>query len=228
MSAEPQPSPAHPSAPPRIRVGQRLLAWFGATLLKILGRTLRVECHDDAGFYHPKRHTPVLVCLWHNRILGSVLAEYHEHGGTTRPVPLSVLTSASKDGGLLAAFVRHFRMGHVRGSSSRRGATALLEIQSHLTGGSDIAITPDGPRGPCYHLAPGILYLAQRTGTPIVPLLVEVSSFWKVGKRWDAFRIPKPFAKVTTRYLAPLTIPPGDDAAFEIELQKLAKIMGAD
>jgi len=212
---------------PQVRFSQRVIAWIAATLLKLLAKTLRVESHDKARFYDPTRKEPVLVCLWHNRILGATLVDVQFL--YKRPLPLNVLTSASKDGGMLAALVKHFRMGNIRGSSSRRGAAALLELKRNLSAGCDIVITPDGPRGPCYHMAPGILYLAANTSTPIVPLVVEMNSFWKFGKRWDAFRMPKPFSTVIARYLPPITIGSIDNpAAFAAEKKRLVEIMGED
>jgi lysophospholipid acyltransferase (LPLAT)-like uncharacterized protein len=118
-----------------------------------------------------------------------------------------VLTSASKDGGWLAAVARRFRMGAVRGSSSRRGTAALLELTRHLGEGGDIAVTPDGPRGPNYKIAPGLLFLAQRTGTRIVPVDIQITRFWRIGKKWDALWIPKPFSRITLIYRPPLEIP---------------------
>lgn len=114
-------------------------------------------------------------------------------------------------------------MGAVRGSSSRRGAAALLELSRHLGGGGDIAITPDGPRGPNYSIAPGILYLAQNAGVSIVPMEVQISRYWRIGKRWDALWIPKPFAKVTITFHAPLEI----IGSPEEEIPRLDAAMGA-
>lgn len=210
---------------PQIKLSQRIVAWIAAALLKLLAKTLRVQIHDQAGFYDQSRKHPLLLCLWHNRILGATLVDARFL--SKRPLPLNVLTSASKDGGMLAALVKHFRMGNIRGSSSRRGAAALLESKRSLSEGCDIVITPDGPRGPCYHLAPGILYLAASTATPIVPMVVEMKRFWKFGKRWDAFRMPKPFSTVIVHYLPPITVGNLEDpAAFTAEENRLKAILG--
>ena len=174
---------------------QSLAAFLAGLLLKALARTLRVEWKDAAGCYSGGRTRPVIICIWHNRILGAILCDYR--AARARRIPLSVLTSASKDGGWLAAIARKFRMGAVRGSSSRRGAAAVLEISRHIGGGGDIAITPDGPRGPNYSIAPGVIYLAQHAGVGIVPMEVQISRYWRIGKRWDALWIPKPFSRVS-------------------------------
>ena len=192
------------SAAAAITPMQSIAAFLGGLLLKTLGLTLRIRWIDEAGFYSAARQRPVIVCIWHNRILGAILGDHRAN--QRRLLPLSVLTSASKDGGWLAAIVRKFRMGAVRGSSSRRGAAAILEISRHLGCGGDIVITPDGPRGPNYSIAPGILYIAQHAGVEIVPMEVQLSRFWRIGTRWDALWIPKPFSKITVTFRAPLSV----------------------
>lgn len=209
------------SAPSKITPLQSIAAFFGAIVLKALARTLRVEWKDEAGCYSPARQRPVIVCIWHNRLLGAVLGDFR--AGQRRRVPLSVLTSASKDGGWLAAIAKKFRMGSIRGSSSRRGAAALLEISRHLGGGGDIAITPDGPRGPNYSIAPGILYLARHAGVGIVPLEIQISRYWRIGKKWDALWIPKPFAKLTMILHPAIEVQRSD----EEEMPRLDAAMGA-
>jgi lysophospholipid acyltransferase (LPLAT)-like uncharacterized protein len=216
----PKPATAH-----KITLPQHLASFAGGGLLKLLGRTLRFRWEDHARFYDPTRTEPVILCIWHNRLLGAILGDYR----TVRrhPVPLKVLTSASKDGGWLAAMAKRFRMGNVRGSSSRRGAAALIELSRQLAAGSDIAITPDGPRGPNYHVAPGIIHLAQRGNAPIVPVKVELGSYWRIGRKWDALWIPKPFSRLTLKYLEPLTIST-DAGSLEAESERLARTMGTD
>ena len=214
-----------PAAAQKITLIQTLASFAGGALLKMLGSTLRVRIEDRARFYDQSRTAPVILCIWHNRLLGGILGDHRAR--RRRVCPVSVLTSASKDGGWLAAMAKRFRMGNVRGSSSRRGAAALLELSSHLASGGDIAITPDGPRGPNYHLAPGIIHLAQRTGVRIVPVKIQIGSHWRIGRKWDALWIPKPFSRLTLSFLEPLTISP-DDSALDAESERLAKVMGAD
>lgn len=190
----------------------------------MLGRTCRVRIEDEHGFCDPQRKHPLILCLWHNRLLGGTLGHYRVYPKRRVP-PLSVLTSASKDGGWLAAFMRRFRMGAIRGSSSRRGVAALLEMAKHLRAGGDVAITPDGPRGPNYHIAPGVIHLAQREEVGIVPMEIQMSRYWRIGKRWEALWIPKPFSKITVTYHAPLTLAPGKEA-LETETARLDAALG--
>ena len=86
-------------------------------------------------------------------------------------------------------------MGSVRGSSSRRGSTAIRELTALLESGVDLAITPDGPRGPKYTLGPGAVFLSQKTCIPIMLLHARYHSAIRL-KTWDNFAIPLPFSRV--------------------------------
>src|SRR5881398_1383411 len=81
------------------------------------------------------------------------------------------------------------------GSSSRLGASAILQLTDVLASGRDVVITPDGPRGPAYELGPGIIYLAQKSGAAVLPVNMEYSSYWRLGS-WDRFIVPRPFSRV--------------------------------
>lgn len=110
------------------------------------------------------------------------------------PRKLAALVSASKDGALLAAVLGKFGVEQVRGSSSRRGPQALLELTTRGERGYDLAVTPDGPKGPRYIAQPGVISLAQVTGFPIIP--VTCNTHRKVClKSWDGFQIPLPFSR---------------------------------
>jgi len=119
---------------------------------------------------------------------------------------LAALISASKDGAFLAAILENFGVQPVRGSSSRRGAQALLELSSWAERGYDLAVTPDGPRGPAYIVQDGVMTLAQVTGLPIVPFSYRLS--WKIKvKSWDRFQIPLPFARCEMFFGDPIPVP---------------------
>ncbi len=98
-------------------------------------------------------------------------------------------------------------MGSVRGSSSRRGSTALRELSLKLEQGYDLAITPDGPRGPKYSLGPGVIFLSQKTGAPIMPLHARYHHAFRL-KTWDTFPIPLPFSRVDITMDPYITIDP--------------------
>ena len=107
---------------------------------------------------------------------------------------MAAMVSASKDGGMLARILEHFHVEPVRGSSSRRGPQALRELITWGERGYDLAITPDGPRGPRYHVQEGVVSTAQITGLVIVPVSYRLN--WKLQlKSWDRFQVPLPFAR---------------------------------
>jgi lysophospholipid acyltransferase (LPLAT)-like uncharacterized protein len=135
-----------------------------------------------------------IFCIWHNR-LALCVKLYYAFGQKRDNAPgLAGLVSASKDGALLSAIFQRFGVQPVRGSSSRRGAQALIELNTWAERGYDLAITPDGPRGPRYVFADGAVTLAQVTGLPLVPASYHLN--WKIQlKSWDRFQIPLPFTR---------------------------------
>ena len=202
---------------------ERLLALTGATILKTLFLTLRLRIEDRCGVLKEDAGSPVIVCFWHNRILGITFA--FDRIYPKKRAGVTVLTSPSKDGEILAQLVGAFGMKAVRGSSSRRGSRALLELVKLIRSGRDIAITPDGPRGPRYSLGPGIILLAQTTGTRIVPAHASFSRCVRM-KTWDGFIIPLPFSKVSVTMGEALAIPAELTAEeFETKRQNLEDLL---
>lgn len=189
-----------------------LYAGAAAGLIRGLGLTWRLRLDDPHGYADPSKwRRPMIWAFWHNRIAGMPMI-YQRWFRHRRCV---VLTSPSKDGEVLARTMAHFDLGAVRGSSSRRGARAMVELARHIRDGTDLIFTPDGPRGPKYHLHPGLVQLASLTSTPVVPIVVEISRF-HVFQSWDAFRLPKPGATVTARMLEAIEVPGGlDETGFE-------------
>ena len=169
----------------------RWLVAFGFYLLQVWARTLRYQIDDRANFFGKPITGNYIAALWHNRLLliSFVLKKFFPDR------PGAGLISASRDGDLIADATQRFGFDVVRGSSSRMGASALLELSEILGSGRDVLLTPDGPRGPVYELGQGIIFLAQKTGAQVVPVNMEYSSCWRV-KSWDRFMIPRPFAKV--------------------------------
>jgi lysophospholipid acyltransferase (LPLAT)-like uncharacterized protein len=178
----------------KLKIEGSLARWliaFGFRLLQLWARTLRFEIEDRAGIIGRPVTENYIGALWHNRLLifPIVLRRFfpNRHG--------AALISASHDGDLLAEAVQRFNYDVVRGSSSRLGASAILQLTQVLASGRDVVITPDGPRGPAYELGPGIIFLAQRSGAAVLPINLEYSHCWRLGS-WDRFIVPRPFAKV--------------------------------
>jgi len=132
---------------------------------------------------------------------------------------LAALVSASKDGALLAAVLGRFGVDQVRGSSSRRGPQALLELTSRGEMGYDLAVTPDGPRGPRCIAQAGVISLAQITGFPIIA--VTCNTRRKIClKSWDRFQIPLPFSRCELVLNRPIFVPRESGAANREELRQ--------
>lgn len=214
---------AHPIRP---SAAQRAAALGGALLLRLLFATLRLRVHDPHGFLAAPPGTPVIYAFWHNRIL-AITAAFRRVYPTGRR-GLLVLTSPSKDGMWLGLVAGHLGMDSVRGSSSRRGATAMRELLERVAAGNDIAITPDGPRGPRYALGPGLTYLAQKAQVPILPCHAAFGRAWRLHT-WDGFTIPQPFSRVEVT-LGPLfSVPPTEsEAAFLAENRKIESVLRAE
>jgi lysophospholipid acyltransferase (LPLAT)-like uncharacterized protein len=201
---------------------RRIMVLFGIGILKLLLLTVRTRLSDEARYLEYPDPRPFIALFWHNRILAALLAfsrYYPARNG------ILVLTSASRDGAVLAEAARHFKIGAVRGSSSRRGVAAFLDLTNKVEQGFDIAITPDGPRGPRYHLHPGGILLAQRSRLPLMLLVAEFGACWRL-KSWDGFIIPKPFSTINITSLPLEEIAPANDEnGFEKERQRIESLL---
>jgi len=201
----------------------RWLIALGFRLLQIWARTLRYEIDDRSNVINTPVTENYIGSLWHNRLLliSYILKRFAPHR------PGAGLISASRDGDLVADLTQRFGFDVVRGSSSRLGASGVLELTNVLASGRDVLITPDGPRGPAYELGPGIVFLAQKSGAAVVPVNIEYSSCWRL-KSWDRFILPRPFAKVHVIIGSPHHVGLSDTPQqFEAERQRLQQAMMA-
>jgi lysophospholipid acyltransferase (LPLAT)-like uncharacterized protein len=199
----------------------RWLIAFGYRLLQVWARTLRFEIEDRAGVIGAPPNERYIGALWHNRLLllPFVIKLYlPERRG-------AALISGSRDGALLADLVERFGFEVVRGSSSKKGASAIRQLAEVIASGKDVVITPDGPRGPAYELGQGIVFLAQQSGAEIVPINLEYSIFWRV-KSWDRFILPKPFSTVRVIFGPPHRVAQtSTETDFERERVRLQEAM---
>ncbi len=127
----------------------------------------------------------VIIVFWHSRLLLSPFAYLGPE--------IHALVSSHGDGEILANVFKCFNISLIRGSSSKKGARALIEMVRLARLNFDLAITPDGPRGPAEVVKPGVVQLARMSGRPVIPLAFSCS--W--GKRfnsWDRFLLPYPFS----------------------------------
>lgn len=189
--------------------------------MRIWEATLRYTIDDRSNALQRPVQEPAIGAVWHNRlfILPLVLRRFLSHRRG------SALISASKDGEWIAKLVERAGFDVVRGSSSRRGVSAVIQMSEEIASGRDVVIAPDGPRGPVYQLGPGIIFLAQKTKVPVVPVNMEYSGCWRVG-RWDGFVLPHPFAKVRVIF-GPLhyVADTSNDSEFEAERLRLQNAM---
>lgn len=173
---------------------QRLAAWIIWLAVGLIAMTVRYRLHDPHKLFARKDIKQMIYCIWHNRIALCVKIYFKFARRHHRAPGLAGLVSASKDGALLSAIFQRFGVQPVRGSSSRRGAQALMEMTTWAERGYDLAITPDGPRGPRYVMAEGVIALAQVTGLPLVTGSYHLTRKITL-KSWDQFQVPLPFTR---------------------------------
>ena len=161
-------------------VGYRVAAALGATLR---WRTEGLE-HFDAIVQQGRQ--PVMA-FWHGRILPATI--YFRGRG------IVVITSENFDGEWIAGIIERFGYGTARGSTSRGGRRALLQLVRDMAAGKPAGFTVDGPRGPARIAQPGAVWLAKATGNPVLPFHLEADRYWTLGS-WDRTQIPKPFSTV--------------------------------
>ena len=211
------PKPPTPVSSPTLDWKTRAGISVGGFLIRALARTWRVRVEGREAVEAVRRSGQgVIFTFWHGQML-PLLAEHNR--------PTTVLISDHRDGEIITQIVSGFGCRAVRGSSSKGAARALLQLSRALNEGNDIAITPDGPRGPRHSFAPGAVVLSQRTSAPIAFMVSHTNRVWRL-KTWDHFEIPKPFARVTVVYSEPFVVSAdrARDATTEVETVKAALI----
>lgn len=199
-------------------IGPGVWSFLIAALIRLVGLTLRIRVDDRAGLRERDPEHPLIWVFWHNRIFSMpfIYRKYlkKRHG--------AVLTSPSGDGEIIAKVMARFGVGSVRGSSNKRATAALKEMVRWLNSDArnDLAITPDGPRGPVYELQPGVVKVAQLTQVPVLPIRVRYEKCYTM-RTWDKFMIPKPFSRVYV-VIDPFEVLPGTDSDEGFEKVRMA------
>ncbi len=174
-----------------------------AVAVRALGATLRLTeagVESMQALWEDPR--PLIYAVWHGRILMVPwLSARFERARAVR-----VLASRSRDGELVARWVARFGMSVVRGSSSRGGAGALRALAAAVRAGHDVAVVPDGPRGPRERLQAGLVVLAAVTGAPVIPLGFAARPARRLHS-WDRFLVPLPFARAAVVFGKAATVP---------------------
>lgn len=216
--------------PRKLKWHHHISAWLIQAAIRCVSSTWRCTFSDPHHIFDSARG-PMIFCLWHNRLALSMRSWDHWRKEKIPATGLVGLISASHDGGLLAEVLRYFNVQAVRGSSSRRGAQAMLELTTRIERGYHVAITPDGPRGPGYVVQDGIIALAQLSGSPIIPASAHVHGKLTM-KSWDRFQIPFPFARCEIKFGELIRVP--SDATesqreeFKQELQRRMMALTTD
>jgi lysophospholipid acyltransferase (LPLAT)-like uncharacterized protein len=173
---------------------QRLAALLIYVMIRSLAATIRFRVDANSAFLSKLPPEKIIFAIWHNRLVLALVIYHRYVTRRDRTRKLAAIASASRDGGLVAGIIKYFDVVPVRGSSSRRAAQAMREMVALAERGYDLAITPDGPRGPQYTIPEGVIATAQLSGLAIVPVAYQLN--WKIClKTWDRFQIPLPFCR---------------------------------
>ena len=196
------------------------IAAAGFPVVALLGRTLRWRVdgleHIDAVLRSGRQ--PVMA-FWHGRILPATC--YFRRRG------IVVMTSENFDGEWIARIIEKFGYRAARGSTSRGGPRALVEMKRAMEQGQPAGFTLDGPRGPAERAQPGAVWLAKATGNPIVPFHIEAARHWTLHS-WDRTQIPKPFSSVAVAIGPPLSVAAdASDTGVELACRDVERALAA-
>jgi len=201
------------------RIGIHAADWAFYLLIKFIGKTIRYETDGWENFQRIERDGKIpIYAFWHNRIFAGTY--FFRNRG------IVVITSQSFDGEYIARFIQRFGYGAVRGSSTRGGVGALVEMIRLMKKSLPMAFSVDGPRGPKYVAKTGAVLLAKKTGNPLMPFVVETERFWTINN-WDNLQIPKPFTRAKIFISEPIYVR-ADASEAEIENKRLELQMKLD
>lgn len=190
-------------------------------LIKLIGHTVRwqVEGWENWEAASKDEQIPIYT-FWHNRVF---LSTYF-----WRRRRIVVMTSQSFDGEYIARFIQRFGYGAARGSSTRGGVGAIVEMVRLMRAGVPTAFTIDGPKGPRYVAKMGAVLLAKKTGHPVLPFTITARKFWTARKSWDHSQVPKPFTRVRVDIAPPIYVPDdADEQLLEAKRDELQQALDA-
>ena len=200
-----------------------LVGIFGSIIIRILFRTMSTKEIPDGYLRNLDRQGKhAIYAFWHAHML---LPAY-----VGRNLDIKVLISQHRDGEYIAQIVQRLGYGVARGSTTRGGAKALLEMIKKIKEESiSLAITPDGPKGPRFVAQSGVILLGQKTQYPIIPIMIYLTKYWELPS-WDRFCIPKPFSKARMFYGDPIMVPPklekSEVEEYRVSLEKVLIKLG--
>jgi len=144
----------------------------------------------------------IIVAFWHGRLLMMPFA----HPGVYRARPTTILISQHRDGEYITRIARRLGLTVVRGSAARDGAQAFRQLVHTLREGQDVAITPDGPKGPRHRVKSGVVELSRLSGMPILPVAFGARPR-RILESWDQFLVPRPFGRGVFVWGEPIYVP---------------------
>ena len=154
-------------------------------------------------YHHPKNDDkqPFIVCMWH----GDLISQIYNYFRFRKNGVVKAMVSENRDGETITKLAAMFKIWAIRGSSSKGGAKVIISALKELKVGNDVAITPDGPRGPRYSIADGVVIISQKSGKNIVCFNSIPTKYWQFNS-WDKFVLPKPFGKIDFYISEPFSV----------------------
>jgi len=171
------------------KVTRKLLLYIGPFLGYAIIRLIYLTCKKEFHISSNIPKEPFVGVLWH----GEMLMQLFMYKKFRKKVKTVIMISEHFDGEVISKILKLYGFGSVRGSSSKGSIKVLKEAFSAIDNGYDLAITPDGPRGPYHSLADGVVLIAQRKNMKIIATRYKASKYWQLNS-WDKFIIPKPFS----------------------------------
>lgn len=170
-------------------------------ILQLIVRFIYFTSKKNFHYEKSSSDETLIIAMWHGDLLMQPLnyRAYRKNGN------IKVIVSEHKDGVIIRKVCNFLGVYDIQGSSSKGAVRVLLSAIKEIRKGVDVAITPDGPRGPRYSVADGIVAIAQKTNTKIVALNSVPITYWQL-KSWDKFIIPKPFGTIDFYISDPFSI----------------------
>lgn len=185
-------------------------------IMLFLSKSINMTCRNRFHITAHVKDNNFIACLWHGNFL---MMPYLY--AKAREIPnMCLITAAHNDGAMVEQYFEEFGLHSIRGSTGahKGGTRVLMQAVRALKDGKDVAVTPDGPKGPYKSIANGILLMAMRSGVGICGCKVQPSSYWEL-KTWDKFCIPKPFSRIDYYIHEPLFLPK------DMEIDEAKKIL---
>lgn len=190
----------------------KLLSYVAYAFLRLLNATLRVR---HVRVHHLDATPRYIIAFWHECILGALHSRWRK--------PTTAMISRSNDGEIVAKVVQLYGADTARGSSHRGGPAAMRELLRDVREGKNIAVTPDGPKGPRRVAKDGVVYAAKMTGLPVVPFHFTAKSKKRL-RSWDRMIVPRPFSRAVYLYGEPIAVPrDGDVEEWRLKIETAMK-----